>query len=60
MARLLVWPLGGTLESIAKFVAFVALTVWSVLEVVSGVNYFRRVLGFIVLIGLTVSVVQAL
>lgn len=30
--------------------AFVALAVWALLEAVSGVNYFRRALGLLVLL----------
>jgi hypothetical protein len=37
------------------FVALVSLTVWSLLEIFQGVNYFRKGLGIIVLIGLIAS-----
>ena len=59
VARVLVWPLHGKPETVAKFVAFVALTIWAVMEVFSGVNYFRRALGFVVLAGMISSLVQA-
>jgi hypothetical protein len=38
--------------------AFVSLLYWSFLEITQGVNYFRRGLGVIVLIALTISVIQ--
>jgi hypothetical protein len=37
-----------------------ALLVWAILELFQGVNYFRRSLGLIVLIGLVVSKIQLL
>jgi hypothetical protein len=37
-----------------------ALFTWAILELFQGVNYFRRTLGLIVLIGLMVSKIQLL
>jgi hypothetical protein len=36
-------------------IAFTALLVWALEELFQGVNYFRRALGLVVLIGLIVS-----
>lgn len=38
--------------------AFISLLYWSFLEITQGVDYFRRDLGVIVLIGLIISVIQ--
>jgi len=35
----------GTLHDVARAVSLLGLIVWAVLEVVSGVNWLRRVLG---------------
>jgi hypothetical protein len=40
----------GTLKNIAGDLGFGFLIIWSALEVVSGVNYFRKILGAIVLV----------
>lgn len=40
----------GKPQDIAKIIAFGAIFAWSWLEISSGVNYFRRTLGLIVLI----------
>jgi ABC-type uncharacterized transport system permease subunit len=37
-----------------------SLLIWAILELLQGVNYFRRSLGLIVLIGLVVSKIQLL
>ena len=47
--RLALHPRGGT-AAIVGGVATVGLVVWAVLEVVRGVNPFRRILGLLVLI----------
>jgi len=54
VARVLMWPLSGTDEKAAWVVAVAALFIWTVLELLQGVNYFRRALGLVVLI-LTVT-----
>lgn len=40
----------GVLESVFWWASLAVLAVWAVLEVVSGVNYFRRCLGAVVMI----------
>ncbi len=40
---------GGDAETLIEFLAFGCLIIWASLEVVSGISYFRRTLGFIVL-----------
>jgi hypothetical protein len=40
----------GTINSIFNFVGVVAIIIWSLLEIFLGVNYFRRLLGLVVLI----------
>lgn len=39
----------GSARSIVEFAAFIFLVIWSSLEAVNGVSYFRRALGFIIL-----------
>jgi hypothetical protein len=45
----------GRLYTLIDLVGFGALFTWAWLELFDGVNYFRRVLGFIVLISLIYS-----
>lgn len=45
----------GNIHTSLDTVAFGALFTWAWLELFEGVNYFRRTLGLIVLIGLIVS-----
>lgn len=40
----------GNLGNIVWYVALAVLAVWALLEVFKGVNYFRRILGLIVLV----------
>ncbi len=40
----------GTVRTTTEFIAFGCLVVWASLEVVSGVSYFRRVLGVVVVL----------
>jgi hypothetical protein len=40
----------GILEQSLSIVGFVAIVIWAVLELLSGVNNFRRTLGFLVLV----------
>ena len=42
----------GTLSRTSSFIAFVALLIWSVMEIAKGDSYFRRLLGAIVLIAM--------
>ena len=36
----------GVLQSSLSIIATVSLVIWSLLEITTGVNYFRRMLGF--------------
>ena len=45
----------GRMQSLFQTIGFGALFTWAWLEVFSGCNYFRRVLGVIVMIGLVVN-----
>jgi hypothetical protein len=45
----------GTINTVLDVVATGSLFTWAWLEIFEGVNYFRRGLGFVVLIGLIVS-----
>lgn len=40
----------GQVQARFQLLAFIALTTWAVLEIFWGVNYFRRILGAMVLI----------
>jgi hypothetical protein len=40
----------GSIQSTARGISKVAIIIWAVLEVYSGDSYFRRTLGFVVLI----------
>lgn len=40
----------GQVKNLLNFLAFVAICAWAFLEVIFGVNYFRRILGVAVLI----------
>ena len=40
----------GTTQNTLGIIATVALTVWALLEISSGVNYFRRLLGLFILL----------
>jgi len=45
----------GNIHTVLDAVAFGSLFTWAWLELFEGVNYFRRALGLIVLIGLIAS-----
>ena len=45
-------PLPEVVAQIIALISFGALFTWCWLELTSGVNYFRRLLGMIVLVGL--------
>ncbi len=57
-ARALQWPLSGRAEQFVGLVGTGALLVWAVLELFSGVNYFRRALGLLVLVVLLAAVLR--
>lgn len=42
----------GWFERIVGTISLAALVVWAIIEVFSGVNYFRRTIGFLVLLTL--------
>jgi hypothetical protein len=50
----------GQIDFGLNLLATGALLVWAILELFQGVNYFRRILGAIVLIGLLVSQIKLL
>ena len=50
----LVFPKGDLYTGL-DFLAVGSLTIWSFLEIFQGVNYFRKGLGIVVLIGLIAS-----
>jgi hypothetical protein len=50
----------GQIDFGLNLLATGALLVWAILELFQGVNYFRRALGAIVLIGLLVSQIKLL
>jgi hypothetical protein len=52
-------PTDDKISSGLEFLAFGALFVWAWQELFDGVNYFRRSLGFCVLIGIMASKVFA-
>jgi hypothetical protein len=51
-------PSGTAVSTVVAAVASAALAVWSILEVASGVNPFRRGLGSVVLIFVIVSALR--
>ncbi|BDA71347.1 hypothetical protein CAL7716_055130 [Calothrix sp. PCC 7716] len=66
---LIIWGVASLLKLIVTsgqinvgldVVAFGALFTWAWLELFQGVNYFRRTLGLIVLVGVTASRIYAL
>ncbi|MBD2493301.1 hypothetical protein [Nostoc sp. FACHB-280] len=50
----------GTLNTVFQILANGALFTWAWLELFQGVNYFRRALGLVVLIGLIAFQIQNL
>lgn len=48
----------GTLQDAISWIAEASLLIWSLLEITKGVNYFRRALGVLVLIGTIASIVK--
>ena len=41
---------GGVIENVLGWIGLIAILLWSALELAWGVNYFRRLLGFCVLV----------
>ena len=50
--------INGKAADITQYIGIASLTVWSILEIVLGVNYFRRFLGVIVLISTVVTIIH--
>jgi ABC-type uncharacterized transport system permease subunit len=50
----------GRTADVLTFIGSVSLIVWSVLEVTKGANYFRRLLGLVVLIFSIASLIKSL
>jgi hypothetical protein len=50
----------GHLADIFSWLGSAALIIWSLLELTKGVNYFRRVLGLVVLIAAVMSLIKNL
>ena len=50
--RFLQMVASGTLQQMASVVAFGSLFTWAWLELFQGENYFRRLLGIVVLVGI--------
>lgn len=48
----------GSTQHVAQDIGLAALAVWAALELVSGINWFRRGLGLMVLIGITMAWAQ--
>lgn len=48
----------GELNGGLNLIAVTFLFIWSGLELLEGVNYFRKGLGALVLIGLIISIIQ--
>jgi|GEM_PF-373905 len=51
--------LNGKISDYLWWAALVVLTVWSLLEIFKGVNYFRRLLGAIVLALIVLAAIKA-
>ena len=45
----------GSVKDIVRLVALIILVVWASMEIYSGVNGFRRTLGFVVLVSAVIS-----
>lgn len=48
----------GTAQDAISWVAEIALAIWAILELVKGVNYFRRALGLLVLIATIAGIIK--
>jgi lysylphosphatidylglycerol synthetase-like protein (DUF2156 family) len=58
--KLLMIPIKtGFWHDVMWWFASIMLLVWAILELVAGVNYFRRVLGLIVAVPTVLSIVRA-
>jgi hypothetical protein len=50
----------GTVTDVMSWVATAFLSVWAILEIFRGVNYFRRLLGLIVLVYIILTIIRGL
>ena len=50
----------GTISNVFLWIAEASLILWSLLEIFKGVNYFRRLLGLVVLACAIATIIQAL
>jgi hypothetical protein len=50
----------GILHRMGSTVFFIAISIWSYQEIVSGVNWFRRILGIVVLLSTAYSLFHQL
>jgi hypothetical protein len=48
----------GKLADVFSWIGFIALIIWAALEMWKGVNYFRRLLGFVVFALAILSIVH--
>lgn len=55
VTRFLIVPRSGSYQTFFDYIAFGALFTWAWLEMTSGVNYFRRLLGVLILVYLLKS-----
>ena len=51
---------GGTAHDVGRVVFTLALAVWAVEEAVGGINWFRRLLGVVVLVWIVAGLVSEL
>ena len=59
MSVVLGWAINGFAHYVLSLIGLVALSIWAVLEIISGDSSFRRLLGIAVLIGIfTKSLLQ--
>ena len=56
-ASKLIFPTGD-INAGLNLIAVVSLFIWAMLELLVGVNYFRKGLGAIVLVALTMSIIK--
>jgi hypothetical protein len=47
-----------TVADVFSWLGFISLLIWSLLEIVKGVDYFRRMLGFVVLALVILTIVH--
>jgi uncharacterized membrane protein len=50
----------GTTANVFSWLGTSALVIWSILEILKGVNYFRRVLGLVILVFSILSIINLL